>query len=359
MAFVIEPFTSDHTSAAEKLNERLREGGIEPGFFLPETAPAPYGSPVDGFEKLQFAVLDQDQLRGGCLLQRQLFQLGGEPAWITNCQMPITEGIVNPRFASVGVRLIRQLQGTHPELFCLGMGGMDKPLPRLLKALSWSIQPIPFFFRVFDGSAFVREVRPLASRPQLRRLLSVLPFAVPAAQHIRAFAAAGPIAPLTKVSIWPNTIDQIWTAAAPALSFGAQRTATSLNLAHGLHPRIERFLIGPPNQPQAWFAVLLTHMKDNPYFGNLKVGTLVDFCALPGLEVPALAAITQHLRHAGSQILIANLSQSAWTQAFNRLGFLQAPANYLLALSPALAAKAGNISSFHITRGDGEGPTHL
>src|SRR5207244_9419261 len=57
-------------------------------------------------------------------------------------------------------------------LFALGMGGVENPLPRMLKALGWRLWTVPFYFRACQPSAVVRTLA--AQRAvKLPRLLSV------------------------------------------------------------------------------------------------------------------------------------------------------------------------------------------
>src|SRR5206468_5712583 len=67
-----------------------------------------------------------------------------------------------------------------PLLYCLGMGGYDRPLPKMLIGLGWSHCPIPFYFRIVHPSRFLRELQVLRTSA-FRRLV----------MDIGAFSGAG------------------------------------------------------------------------------------------------------------------------------------------------------------------------
>jgi hypothetical protein len=66
------------------------------------------------------------------------------------------------------------------------------------------------------------------------------------------------------------------------------------------------------------------------------------------------------LERRGVDLVISNQMHGAWGTALAESGFRAGPSNFLLALSPALAAQAGvRQDLFHFNRGDGDGPIHL
>src|SRR4029077_2144330 len=88
------------------------------------------------------------------------------------------EGIVDRRFATVGLSITQKPLVEVPALYSLGMGGLTRPLPRLLGRFGWTVEEVPFFFRVIRGASFVRNIRVLQTS-QRRHLL------------FRALAASG------------------------------------------------------------------------------------------------------------------------------------------------------------------------
>lgn len=110
-------------------------------------------------KKEQILLLDGENVRGGALLQHHPFWLSGETSIVTNIQTPVSEGRVNNSFAQAAAIRMSKLEARNPKLFALGMGDIDQPWPRLLKALKWRVEPMPFYFRVANTRAFSKTSR--------------------------------------------------------------------------------------------------------------------------------------------------------------------------------------------------------
>src|SRR5262245_62973848 len=82
------------------------------------------------------------------------------------------------------------------------------------------------------------------------------------------------------------------------------------------------------SQDAGWILVANKRMENNRYFGDLKVGTLVDGFGRTA-DAPALvAAGIDHLVETGADIIVANFSHQAWVKACRRSGMLAGPESY-------------------------------
>jgi hypothetical protein len=99
-------------------------------------------------------------------------------------------------------------------------------------------------------------------------------------------------------------------------------------------------------------------MKDNRYFGDLKVGTLADGFGRVA-DAPALvAAGIHHLAETGVDIIVANFLHAAWARACRRSGMTAGPSNYNLFVSPGgplLREDSCPPEGIHVARGHGDG----
>src|SRR5205085_292365 len=99
------------------------------------------------------------------------------------------------------------------------------------------------------------------------------------------------------------------------------------------------------------------------YFGNMRVGSVVDVLAAPEDAPKVIAAATQVLDDRGPDLLLSNQSHPAWISALKSAGFIEGPSNYIFATSGPLTEllvkfdPAG--AEIHLARGDGDGPIHL
>jgi hypothetical protein len=104
-------------------------------------------------------------------------------------------------------------------------------------------------------------------------------------------------------------------------------------------------------------------MEDDKYFGNLRVGTLVDGLCYPEDVQDVMSTGLRYLMEEKVDLCIGNWSHIAWTSASRKLGFLQAPSNFIYFVSPTgthpLLTEDCPLEQIHLNRGDGDGPIHL
>jgi hypothetical protein len=114
-----------------------------------------------------FVAVDDGIVRGGYALKTQdFFFPDGQIRSIGYYHHPLSEGIVNKSHAMVGTLLLRDAMQRAPLLYCLGMGGYDRPLPQMLIRLGWA--------DTFDGSRGIhgRRMGWLEAVPELSRSTS-------------------------------------------------------------------------------------------------------------------------------------------------------------------------------------------
>jgi hypothetical protein len=218
MAVRIEPYTPAWTPAVRQFNARLSARAAAPGFLLDE-APAKAAPVPDVLAKDRYLAVDDGAVRGGFILQRQPFWIGGEVRRVANYQAPISEALVDRRYAYLGMLMLKEALRDDPLMFCLGMGGLDRPLPRLLGAMGWSLNTVPFLFRIARPRRVLRSL-PLLRTDRRRRLaadvlaLTGLASLAVHAVRLRARRAARSVGPLhvERVRAWGPWADEIWQA---------------------------------------------------------------------------------------------------------------------------------------------------
>src|SRR3954468_6459561 len=144
----IVPYAPEHVPAVVAFNQRLKAGGDD-RFHLQETPPNgdSLHNKFNQISQEQYLVVeDGATVRGGYTLNRGIAMVEGSPRQYGFLQIPLSEGIVDPAYKSVGTRLLMDAHKKSEFLFALGMGGVEQPLPRLLKALGAEVRDVPFFF---------------------------------------------------------------------------------------------------------------------------------------------------------------------------------------------------------------------
>ena len=154
MPLEIRRYTAEAVPAVREFNARLLAGGAPEDQQFPET-PDPGWMP--GMEL--YLARENDTVRGGYILRRQQFTVGGSEVSAGHYRLPLSEGIVDRAHAMLGLRLVRDALAREPRLYAMGMGGWDKPLPRMLKSLKWRMCAVPFHFLVVHPARFLRHIR--------------------------------------------------------------------------------------------------------------------------------------------------------------------------------------------------------
>src|SRR5258707_9081093 len=140
MAYSIHPFTSEFVDQVKDFNRRLEAGGVS---YRSTEEPM-----VKNFEHGDVAIRSEnfvvrddavDQVCGSYTLVHYPFAVRGVPANFAYIQIPLSEGTVNPKYGAVGALILRDILRRYPVTFGLGMGGIDNPLPRALKAMRFQL----------------------------------------------------------------------------------------------------------------------------------------------------------------------------------------------------------------------------
>jgi hypothetical protein len=369
----IVPYSENEAAAVLAFNTRMRQANAPSGFLLPETSrtrtPTPNSRPP--FHQTHYLAVEGDNVRGGFILREQPTWMNGKIHHTHNLQSPLSEGIINKKYAPVAMYMLKYIQREADLAFAVGMGNIQNPLPRLLKAFGWSIRPIPFLFRVNRVNRFLRELQLLRATP-LRATLSEMATLsgvgwlslqlLQSARLLRRFQSSG--LTIEQVSSWGQWADELWDQFKVHCSFAVVRDRTTLDMLYPLaNSKILCYLIRKDSHPVGWATVLNTQMENHKYFGNLRVGTILDCVAIPGYEGATATLASEMLGRLHADLLITNQSHANWVRAYRKAGFLPAKSNYLLAVSRAsteeLSLAHDSHHQIHLTRGDGDGRIHL
>lgn len=367
----IQPYTEEFVPSVAEFNRRVTMA--EAPFQLPET-PVPAWLPKfcgrNLYQEL-FLAVERDQVRGGYKLKHQDFSFRGRVLSIGYYQNPISEGIVDNRYILVGVKLLHDALRRQPLLYDLGIGSPDAAVARMHQAMGWRLRVVPFFFKVRNGLQFLRNIQYLRTT-RLRRLL--LDAAAYSGLGWIAAKIAGTVMSARnrelksvsseEVSAFSTWADEIWEACWTEYSMAAVRDADVLNILYPLRdPRFIRLRIRDGAQTIGWAVLLNSRMSNDKYFGNMRVGSIVDCLAAPECAPAVIFAAARELERRGADLLISNQSHPAWRGALRRAGFLSASSNFIFAASEKLTELLDEIdpswSGIHLTRGDGDGPIHL
>jgi hypothetical protein len=368
LPIVIQSYRQEHEGAVKEFNQRLLSGGAEADLvFYERSEPSwlPASSNSTLFNEF-FLALDAGAVRGGYALKHQNFSFAdGSVRTVGYYHHPISEGIVDKGHAIVGGLLLRDAIQRCPLLYCLGMGGYDRPLPKMLGRLGWSHFLVPFYLRVVHPVRFLREMQALRTSAARRFLMDVGAYsgaAWAAAQTFQLFhrilappLTACEIEVVTEFEAWA---DVLWQQSERAYAMTAVRDSVTLRSLYPANDRhFSRLRVSRNGKDIGW-AVVGEKRKD-PKYGSLSVGSILDCWASPPDALPIIRAATEALERAGVDLIVSNQSHGNWCAAMESSGFLKAPSNFIFAASKKLAdllqPVAETKSHLHFTRADGDG----
>jgi hypothetical protein len=156
--------------------------------------------------------------------------------------------------------------------------------------------------------------------------------------------------------------DDLWYANRSSYGLVGSRDRATLNVLYPQGSKFVRLAFARGSRVVGWAVALDTRMSESKYFGDLRVGSIVDtFSAVDDAQAVAAGAV-RFLEGLNVDLLVSNQAHPAWTAALRSAGCLPGPSNFLFGASKALHALAPFDSVAarpHLTRGDGDGPINL
>ncbi len=368
MAITIEEYRQEHEPAVQAFNDRMRAGQSDQNLVFYEHALPRWLPRVDGsnlHNEYRVAV-ENGTVRGAYALKWQDFLFpDGRIRRIGYYHHPISEGIIDKAFAVVGALLLKDAINRCGLLYCLGMGGLDRPLPKMLIGLGWSHTTIPFYLRIVHPYRFLREMHGLRSSLPRRLLMDVGAFSGTgwAAWNLwRATASLkspnGEAPEVQRISQFSDWSDALWEDSKRDYTFTAVRDSRTLaRLYSGSMDHLDALRIRSRGKDVGWAVV--GERRPNVSYGRLRVGSIVDCWAQPGRELTVVRTATAALERRGVDLILTNQGHRSWSRSLEQHGFLAAPSNFIFAASRRLAELLqpfeANSVRMHLTRADGDG----
>jgi hypothetical protein len=363
---------SGDREAIRRFNERLTAGGAGYRMPLSQRLPGEQFSTPDYFvHRRQLLVLEGSEVRGGVLLQYHRIALRGVEQPFCWLQLPLSEGLVDKRYSTALVPLLRNALRHQKVAMGLGVGSMQETWSQILVKTGWRHRTVPFFFYPVRLRRVATELRYLASRKALGTAAKVAAYSGAASIAGAFWNAARRLR--SPRSTWRATVepgfdlwaDEVYERVKGEYGALANRQSVSLNV---LYPPDDQRYTRLRMQSRAtgkeigWMMVVHKTMRSDKYFGNLHVGTLVNGCA--SLEdVPAvIAGGLEHLMSLGVDLVVCNWSHRVWAEAVRSQNFLPGPSNFIFFVSPEakpVLEKECPLSECHMTRGDCDTPSAL
>jgi hypothetical protein len=254
-------------------------------------------------------------------------------------------------------------------LYVVGGGGLQTQSVKLYRAAGWTVRLVPFFFSVFRPATFLRKIEYLRRKRLLRAAADVAAFTglgslvLPSVQATQAVMTGGMPRRVSyeKVDRFEGWADDIWMEHRDKYSFTQSHSSSYLNLIYNhTDGRVVRLrVLRGDGQTIGWVLVITGGQPFEAFFGDMRVGLVLDgFCA-PENARSLVAAATHYLKAMQVDVAISNQWHPAWQRACLGAGFLRGPSNFPLAFSPGLVGSLGSLegtlAAAHLNRGHGDG----
>ena len=368
----IVKYSTAHREAVERLNTKLSAAGSEWVFPTEDRLPRDGEKPSVWTES--FVAVEGEDVYGGYVLKHQQFFVRGRPLDLGDLQLPLSLGHIDRTYSHVSVALLFDVIRRSPHVYSLGLGSEDTEFAKLLTAARWQHVAVPFYFSVKSANRFARNIRLPSEKAILQYALRVLGHLRLAgvALKLRQLRAArsrsrpvrGAYDGVREVPRFDSAADELFAAHVESYSLVGDRRAAALN---HLYPEGDeesiRVMVEKGGRSVGWGVVRDTSMRNDKYFGNLRVGSLADCFAAPEDASAVVSAMDDVLTRRGVDLVVSNQLHPAWCEALGEAGYQRGPSNFFFYFSDDLAkemeAVAGWERGVHLNRGDGEGPGNL
>jgi hypothetical protein len=325
---------------------------------------------VDGrriWEEFFVAIEGGVSVRGGYILKHQDFMIRGASHSVGFYRLPLSEGLIDRKYGPIGLRLLTDALKRKPALFVLGIGSRQEPLARMLTALSWRLHSVPFHFNVVRPFRVARNLAYLRGTAVRRFALDAAAFSGAAWLGSRLISgragASGRGVTATVQPRFGGWADAIWEECRERYSMIAKRDRETLDTLYPANdPRFIRLVVELRGTAIGWAVLLATDMHEHKYFGNLRVGSVVDCLAAPEHAGRVIGAAVRCLKEHTVDLIVSNQMAAPWVRGLEQNGFKPGPSTFLFGASKALAGlmKADDgLADTLINRGDGDGPINL
>ena len=366
-------FLPSDRDAVLRFYERLKQAGIDNKLALRPISPALPGETMENnipVRRRSLVALDGEEIRATQLFFENEMYIFGKPRPFVWPSGPISESLIASRYALFSIALLKYSLSLQPLHMSLGLGSYDEKITRIFLGLGWSHQKVPFYFYPVHPFRILREITVFHRNKWFHIASLFLAYSGLGwlgsfiFSHLKRYQNSRSMYSFEKVDRFGEWADQIWEKNYSAYGALTRRDAAALNLFYVPgDKRYHRLRVRRNGEDIGWILVTIRNMENDKYFGNLRVGTLVDGLCHPEDVQDVMNIGHRYLIGNKVDICVANWSHAAWTSASRKLGFLRGPSNFIYfvsqAGSPPLLTEVCPLERIHLNRGDGDGPIHL
>lgn len=361
MALKISPSSASLAAAVRDFNLRMEQGGSKWKFYegdVPEWLPPEEEATV---WREYFVLVDEDAglVRGGYALKHEQFMLKGRQVQLGWLQGPVAESAVDKSLRGLGKIMVNDAIAKYPMQISWGANSISAP----------SAGDAPMLLRVVQKRRFLCRAPVVRRRPPLARLADlsaatgVGPLALALGQSlVRLRGGRVRRFQVSEEAQFGTWADDVWDKARDAYDLIAMRDSRTLNrvMPFGLWPHAIPVKVSVEGEVVGWAAIRDRELTDDPLFGNLRAGSVIDALAVPGFEATVAAAATQTLERRGVDLIGACFLSPDWIKGFCSAGYFVIPDRRNIGFSSELSEVGGGVANLlsktHLALIDSDGP---
>ena len=366
--YIVRKFNVQDIENVISFNKRLRLKGSNI-FFLEEPFSflLPNVKGRDLYREHYICIDNSNEVRGGYVLHSQLYYINGEYHRLVDFILPISEGLIDKKYNLVIFSLIQHAQKKCSNLFALGMGGRNSKIAKFHKANRWIFNTIPFFFKIYNVSSFLKNLNIFKSTNSLRLIAKILDkllfvhFLIHVFNFFYSFKYKNKLCEYEQIKKFDNWADLIWNEAKDSYYFIAKKDYNTLNILYSSNKNLILLRIYERESTVGWCVLKKSNLSGHNHFGDMILGSIIDVLSIPGKEELIIAVIMKYFDQNSVDLLVTNQSHIKYISSLRKFGFFKGPSNFEFATSRKLSKLLNNenINNFHINRGDGDGPNNL
>ncbi len=367
----IVEFQDIHNDEVKDFNYRLKKAGVNYQYPLIASSDVlSIDKDIEIYTK-HYIVLDVNNVvRGGYILKYQRFSLYKKNITSVVFQLPLSEGLINKKYNDVSLMIFKDAFSRSDKLFAVGLGGLDKNFPKILRAFGWQLELIPFYFKVNNVKNFIQNISYLEDKTILNGIVKLgyfsgLLFSFIKLNQIFRDGFDSKLYSYKRFERFEDWADSIWKNSKTKYTLLADRSAKYLN---AIYPDNDKTLINLKiifkKKIIGWCVLKKTRVSNHKQFGNMFLGSIVDCLCLDGYEKIIISCANDYLMKNNVDLIVTNQSSKSFCASLQKNGFIKGPSNFVLALSKYFHKNISgelkqNMNSFHFNRGDSDGRINL
>ncbi len=348
-------YNKSFNSSLESFNKRIRDSGNV--FPNPEEWQYYEG---DLINQKFYVLIDQDKIISAiCAIKNQIYLLKGNEINFQFIEYPISLSVVDSKYATDSIFLLKKITSASENMHGIGMGGLEEPLPKILRTLKFKTMLIPFFSYPISIQRFIELILRRKTGYDFKYLISIFCLFDFILKCFHSFKDKffSKNFHFEEFNEFADTDNALWDSISNDFDLIAIKNKQNLNALYNKTPHhLHKFKIFENGKYLGWAILKITKHSKNKYFNNCTTATIVDLlCNQTDYDL-FLTIIKRISRINKADMVLVNSTFGKFNDRLKKSHFIPIPSNYGFAYKTNIEFSTSNA---WLTRADGDGPINL